>query len=159
MPVTDRDFRQVLGRFASGVTVVTTTGSGHRPYGLTATAFASVSLHPPLVLVCISRAAESFPHFEAAGTFAVNFLAAGQQQLSERFAVSGADKFAGVPWRKGVTGAPILDGVLAYVECTVEHRYGGGDHVIYVGRVEAALAREGEPLVYYSGRYRELLRG
>ncbi len=158
MPVTEAEFRRVLSRFASGVTVVTTTARDRRAYGLTVTAFASVSLKPPLVLVCISRAAESFSHFETAGAFAVNFLAAGQREISERFATSGGDKFAGLAWRTGTTGAPILDGALGYVECSLEHRYEGGDHVIYVGRVEAAHAAEGEPLVYFSGQYRELRR-
>ncbi len=156
MPV-DRDtFRRVLANFAAGVTVVTTTGADGQPYGLTATAFTSVSLEPPLVLVCVGHASETLPHFAARGVFAVHFLRDDQRPLAERFATSGGDKFAGVPWRFGSTGAPVLDGVLARVECRIAARHEAGDHAILVGQVEDAACGDGSPLLYCLGRYRSL---
>ena len=150
-------FRKVMGNFAAGVTVVTTRGTDQKPYGLTATAFSSVSLLPPLALVCVDRNAESFPHFEPSGVFAVNFLGREQESISQRFAVSGGDKFDGVAWRSGVLGAPLLDGTIGHVECRIHHTYEGGDHVIYVGEIESAAASDGEPLVYFRGAYRSVV--
>ncbi|GIW41653.1 MAG: hypothetical protein KatS3mg076_2230 [Candidatus Binatia bacterium] len=156
MPVDPLEFRRVLGHFPAGVTVVTVRGEDGRPYGLTATAFTSVSLDPPLVLVCVDRKSESFPHFERAGAFAVNFLRLDQRETSQRFARSGGDKFADVPYETVATGSPVLRDRLGFLDCTLVHRYEGGDHVIYVGRVEAADAGPGEPLLYYRGAYRRL---
>src|SRR6185295_209597 len=103
MAIEKTEFRRVLGHFAAGVTVITTIGDDGKPYGLTATAFTSVSLDPPLVLVCVDKRAESHPHFHTSRVFAVNFLAADQQELSRRFAVSGGEKFSAVSVRAGVT--------------------------------------------------------
>ena len=150
-------FRSVMANFAAGVTVVTTNGRDQSPYGLTATAFTSVSLLPPLALVCIDKNAESFPHFETSGVFAVNLLARDQESLSQRFAVSGGEKFDGVAWHRGTLGAPLLDGTIGHVECRIVHAYDGGDHVIYVGEIESARAGEGEPLVYFRGAYRSVV--
>lgn len=154
MAIDKQLFRSVLGNFAAGVTVITTVGADGTPFGLTATAFTSVSLIPPLVLACIDKRSETYSCFGSSKVFAANFLGQDQQQVSQRFAVSGGDKFAGVEWRPGVIGAPILAGTIGYVECRVRHEYDGGDHTIYVGEVEAAEAQGGEPLIYFRGAYR-----
>ena len=156
MPIDKQEFRRVLGHFAAGVTIITTIGDDAKPYGLTATAFTSVSLEPALVLVCIDKRAESHPHFHTSRVFAVNFLAIDQQELSRRFAVSGGDKFTGITLREGVTGAPILADVLGHLECRTTDVCEGGDHTIFIGQVEAADAREGEPLLYFRGAYRQV---
>jgi flavin reductase (DIM6/NTAB) family NADH-FMN oxidoreductase RutF len=156
MAIDKQQFRKVMGRFAAGVTVVTTVAEDGTPSGLTATAFTSVSLQPPLVLVCIDKNAESLASVRRSGVFAVNFLRAAQEAVSQRFAVSGGDKFAGVSTRSGVTGAPLLADSLGYVECRTTDVHDAGDHFIFVGQVEAADAGEGEPLVYFNGAYREL---
>jgi 3-hydroxy-9,10-secoandrosta-1,3,5(10)-triene-9,17-dione monooxygenase reductase component len=156
VPIDKSVFRRLLGSFAAGVTVVTTRGRDRRPYGLTATAFTSVSLEPPLVLVCIDRKSESHPHFAPGGAFAVNFLAHDQQDLSQRFAVSGGDKFAGIGWAAGALGAPILDGTIGHVECRIVQAYDGGDHTIFVGEIESGEANDEEPLVYFRGGYRRI---
>jgi flavin reductase (DIM6/NTAB) family NADH-FMN oxidoreductase RutF len=157
MPIDKQLFRAVMGNFAAGVTVVTTRTSDDAPCGLTATAFTSVSLLPPLALVCVDKKSESYPHFEPAGVFAVNFLGAGQEEISQRFAVSGGDKFAGLRWRRGRLGAPLLAGTIGHLECRIVHAYDGGDHTIYVGEIEAAEANDGEPLVYFRGAYRRVV--
>ncbi len=156
MPIERDDFRRVLGNFASGVTVVTTLGPDGAPYGLTATAFTSVSLDPPLVLVCVDKRAESLPHLQASQLFAVNFLAGGDEERSRRFAVSGGDKFSGVSWSAAVTGAPILANVVGYVDCRVVQTLSAGDHLIFVGQVEAAAAFDAEPLLFFRGGYRAM---
>lgn len=149
-------FRRVMGNFAAGVTVVTTVGPAGQPYGLTATAFTSVSLLPPLALVCVDKKSETYPYFHPAGVFAVNFLSVDQEYVSQRFATSGGDKFDGLEWRGGELGAPLLAGTVGYVECRIAHAYEGGDHTIYVGEIAAADAAEGEPLVYFRGAYRRV---
>jgi flavin reductase (DIM6/NTAB) family NADH-FMN oxidoreductase RutF len=149
-------FRRVMGCFASGVTVVTTRRPDGQPCGLTANAVTSVSLTPPLLLICVDKKAESYPHFAAAGVFAVNVLTDDQEELSSRFATSGGDKFADVPFHWGEHGAPIIDGHLAALECRIVHAYAGGDHTIYVGEVEAAASHDGQPLLYYRGAYGRL---
>src|SRR5262245_56624201 len=136
MPIDKDVFRRVLSNFAAGVTIVRTVDTERRPHGLTATAFTSVSLDPPLVLVCIDKKAETYPQFDPAGIFAVNFLAHDQQHLSQRFAKSGGDKFADCAWRRGQLGAPLLEGAVGYVECRIRHAYEGGDHMTYVGEIE-----------------------
>lgn len=153
MPIDKDTFRQVLSNFAAGVTVVTTLDRERRPHGLTATAFTSVSLDPPLVLVCIDRKAETFPHFAPAGVFAVNFLAADQREVSQHFARHGGDKFSGLAWRAGTLGAPLLDGTIGHVECRIAHAYEGGDHVIYVGEIDSAAANDGQPLLHFRHAY------
>lgn len=162
----DRDtFRQVLGHFAAGVTVITTVDLEGTPYGLTATAFSSVSLDPPLVLVCVDRKSESHPHFSASGVFAVNFLAQEQEEISRRFAVSGGDKFRGVAYRRGVTRAPLLEGTIGYVECELRQVVQAGDHTVFIGEVVGAgeatsaggsTAESFTPLLHYKGKYRRL---
>jgi flavin reductase (DIM6/NTAB) family NADH-FMN oxidoreductase RutF len=149
-------FRRVLSHFAASVTVVTTVDEAQRPYGLTATAFSSVSLDPPLVLVCVDKKAETYHQFEPAGIFAVNFLALDQRDLSQHFAKHGGDKFNDLRWRPGVLGAPLLADTIGHVECRIRHWYDAGDHTIMVGEIESADAREGEPLVHFRHAYRRV---
>ena len=155
MPIEKPLFRRVMGSFAAGVTVVTTRGPDGAPYGLTATAFSSVSLLPPLALVCVDKKSESYPYFEPAGIFGVSFLERAQEEVSQRFATSGGDKFADLAWHRGdALGAPLIDGAIGYVECRIVYAHAGGDHTIYVGEIEAAGTADGEPLVYFRGAYR-----
>lgn len=158
MLIDKEQFRKALSRFAAGVTVVTTVAEDGTPAGLTATAFTSVSLQPPLVLVCVDARAESLEPLRRSRVFAVNFLDETQEEISARFAVSGGDKFGGLKTRRGVTGAPVLDGALGYVDCRTTDVHEAGDHFIFVGEVEAAGARDGLPLLYFGGAYRRLSR-
>jgi flavin reductase (DIM6/NTAB) family NADH-FMN oxidoreductase RutF len=144
------EYRRVLGHFATGVTVVTTHDTDGRPAGLTANAFAAVSIDPPLVLVCIDRNAETHQLIESAGCFAINVLADSQEALARRFAEKDRERrFDGVAWREEATGAPVLAEVLAWIDCRVHARTEGGDHTIFIGEVAAADALEGAPLVFY----------
>lgn len=151
------DFRRGLSHFASGVTVVTTRDRDGRPAGLTASAFTSVSLVPPLILVCVAQNAQSYPALRDSKGFAINILASGQEGISNRFASSKgvpAEKFDGVAHTAGTLGFPLLDGALACLECTTVHAYPGGDHTIFVGQVEAVRTHaDAEPLLYFRGRY------
>jgi len=156
MPIDKTELRRVMGHFPTGVTVVTTISKAGKLYGLTANSFTSVSLVPPLLLVCVDKRAESYPCFEESKCFTVNFLAEDQEDLSRRFATTGVDKFEGVGYRMGANQAPILNGVLAYLECKVVGAYEGGDHTIYVGEIEQADTREAKPLLFYRGGYRSL---
>lgn len=155
MPVNDAEFKLALSHFASGVTVVTTEWNGKK-YGMTVASFASLSLHPPLVLICIDRTVQTHDAIAAAGTFGVSILAKGQADLSNRFASRSDDKFSGVAIETGVLGVPLIGGALARIECTLADRLPGGDHTIFVGLVESIATAEGEPLIYYRGGYREI---
>lgn len=156
------DFRRVMSQFASGVTIITAWDADQRPTGLTASSFTSVSLHPPLILVCVSQKAQSYPAIKAAGRFAVNILSRGQEAVSRRFATTTStrdEKFAGLDYRPGPLGLPILTDALAELECTVVHAYPGGDHTIFVAQVDAADSRGDagkEPLLYFRGTYSRL---
>jgi flavin reductase (DIM6/NTAB) family NADH-FMN oxidoreductase RutF len=152
------EFRQVLAHFASGVTIVTTCDSEQRPTGLTASAFCSVSLDPPLILICVDHKSQSFPHLRECGRFAINILHQGHEQLSRRFASSRLDKFDGVAHRMGALGVPLIDAALAHLECRTVSAHVEGDHTIFVGHVESIGVGEGEPLLYYRGRYHKLHR-
>jgi len=155
----DRDlFRAVLGRFASGITVVTAQDASGQPHGMTVSAFSSLSLDPPLVLVCVSTDATMAPVIEAATTFAVNVLADSQEAMSRRFAGKVDDRFAGVGYAKGEHGDALLDDALATIQCRIVARHPAGDHVIVVGQVEQASAHDGRPLLYYRGGYAQLER-
>ena len=152
--VTDpKELRRALGRFATGVTIVTTCAADGRLEGLTANSFSSVSLDPPLVLWSLDRSARSLPRFMAAKWFAVNVLGSHQQTLSTRFARPLPDKFAGIGYTPGLGGCPVLDDGLAHFECSVFNRVNAGDHVIFLGKVERLTHRDGEPLLYSSGQY------
>jgi len=149
-------FRQVLGHFCSGITVVTAVADGV-PAGLTCQSFFSVSLDPPLVAFSSSRASTSYPAIRRAQSFCINILAHGQEPLSTAFARSGGDKWRGVSWRPGRTGSPILDGVLAWVECTTVVEHEAGDHYLTIGRVVSLeQAGAGDPLLYFRGSYGRL---
>lgn len=146
-------FRQVMGHFASGITVVTAVGADG-PIGLTAQSFVSLSLDPPLVALCPARTSSTWPRIRDVGAFCVNILGEQQEDVCRAFAMSGADKFAGVQWIPGPTGSPVLSDVLAWADCRLEVEHDGGDHVIVVGRVvDLDVNQEGSPLLFYRGGY------
>jgi flavin reductase (DIM6/NTAB) family NADH-FMN oxidoreductase RutF len=152
-----REFRNALGSFATGVTVVTALDLDGKPIGLTVSSFNSVSLAPPLILWSLSLVS---PHFEAfckAGRYAVNVLSAEQRNMSDRFATRNDDHFADLPQHVGLGGVPLIDGCCAWFECVGEAQYPGGDHLIFVGRVERfAQGAATSPLIFHSARYRAL---
>ena len=150
------DFRKVLGHFASGVTIITTTDGDGRPTGLTASAFTSVSLEPPLILVCVAHKSQSYPAMLERGRFAVNFLRREQEELSKRFATSRLDKFEGVPHQICELGVPILNEALAHVACVTVNKHVEGDHTVFIGRIEECGTTDGMPLLYYRGKYDSL---
>ncbi len=156
MPIDKNELRRVMGHFATGVTIITTHAATGELHGLTANAVASLSLVPPLLLICVDKKAESYPSFGESGVFTVNILSSDQEALSRRFAVSGGNKFEGVSYRIGANGAPILEGSLGFLECRITANHDGGDHTIYVGEVQEAQTREGKPLLFYRGGYREI---
>ena len=148
------DFRNALGMFATGVTIVTARDANGMRVGLTANSFNSVSLAPPLVLWSLSRHAGSMPAFTRGSHYAINILSAEQRLLAERFASKEPDRFAGVAFREGIHGALILEGAAAVFECFNRSQYEEGDHVIFVGEVERCARREGaQPLIFHGGRY------
>lgn len=155
MPIDDAQFKAAMSHFASGVTVVTTEHEG-RPYGLTVASFASLSLHPPLVLVCIEKSVKSHDAIAGAGRFGVSILSQSQQDVSGRFASKVEDKFAGMNMRTGELGVPLVEGAICTLECRVQSQLPGGDHTIFVGEVVEARTGEGAPLVYYRSGYREI---
>ena len=150
------ELRKALGRFATGVTVITTCDAGGKPEGLTANSFSSLSLDPPLVLWSLQGAARSLPAFRTAEYFVVNVLASAQQPLSEHFDQSRKDKFDGVDFDAGVGGCPVLPGSLAVIECRTERQLDAGDHVLFVGEVLQFSQRAGKPLVFSGGEYHQL---
>ena len=148
------DFRKVLSHFAAGVTIITTADAEGRPTGLTATAFTSVSLDPPLILICVSHKSQSYPALLERGQFAVNFLRREHEDMSRRFATTRGDKFDGVVFRMSALGLPVLTEALGHVECVTVNQHVEGDHTVLIGRVEACdTADSGEPLVYFRGKY------
>ena len=147
-----RAFRRCLAQFGTGVTVITAQ-AGEEKAGVTVNSFASLSLEPPLVTWAIKRESRSYSVFEQAGHFAVNILAADQMDVSRCFASGDTDKFAQVAWRPGGSGAPLLDDVLATLECEITAKHEGGDHVLLVGRVRHFARFEREPLLFVQGRY------
>jgi flavin reductase (DIM6/NTAB) family NADH-FMN oxidoreductase RutF len=152
-----KDFRHALGRFATGIMVVTGVGRDGRPVGVTVNAFSSVSLDPPLVLFCLGRQASTYSALAEGERFAVNILAEDQRALSDRFAGKAEDKFAGLDYEQGAGGCPLLAGALGWLECRREATHDGGDHGIVVGRVEGLRAGgDGRPLLYFRGAYRTL---
>jgi flavin reductase ActVB len=147
-------FRAALSRFASGVTVVTARGYDGSDHGMTVSAFSSLSLEPPLVLVCLDETATLLPHLLAAATFGISILGAAQRELSRRFADQSIDRFDGVSFTRAPSGPALLDGAAAHLECRRTAVHPGGDHVIIVGEVLSARSSAEEPLVYYHRRYR-----
>lgn len=148
-----RRFRQALGRFATGVTVITTRTSCGRLEGLTANSFSALSLDPPLILWSLRREAPSLSGFLEAGAFVVNVLAADQSHLSRRFATPDLDKFAAIGHAPGLAGCPVLDDALAGFECRTESVSEAGDHLLFIGRVARARFRDGHPLIFSAGQY------
>lgn len=149
------EFRNALGAFATGVTIVTTTDSAGVPVGVTASSFNSVSLDPPLVLWSLAKSAQSRDAFCSSGHFAIHVLAESQEATSNRFARSGEDKFAGVDWSPGSIGSPVFDTYAAVFQCRTRYQYEGGDHIILVGEVVAYERRDEAPLLFHGGRYAE----
>jgi flavin reductase (DIM6/NTAB) family NADH-FMN oxidoreductase RutF len=155
----DKQFRSVLGHFATGVTIITAMDRDE-PVGMAANSFTSLSLDPPLILFCVAHTSSTWPRIEAAGTFAVNILGEEGEALCQLFATKGADRFASTPWRVGVSGAPVLEEAIAYLDCRFEAEYPGGDHKIIVGRVLDLDMREGaRPLLFYRGGYERMHEG
>ena len=148
-----RALRRAFGSFATGVTITTTLGPDGQPVGFTANSFASVSLDPPLLMVCLAETASSWPAFRDAGFFAVNILSEAQRDASTRFATRGVDKFAAVDWRQGQTGAPLIDDTVAWFDCRTEQIVPAGDHAILLGRVVDFGCSDGAPLGYCRGAY------
>ena len=155
--IDSRDFRNALGMFATGVTVVTAMSSDGKPYGVTCNSFASVSLNPPLVLWSLGMFSQGLPIFQNASHFTVNVLAASQAGLASQFAKSIGDKFAGVVWAPGRGNAPVLADVVANFQCRAANRYYGGDHVIFLGAVEAYAYNRQEPLLFARGSFGQFL--
>ncbi len=151
-----REIRHVMGHFATGVTIVTTKDKAGVPTGITANAFSSLSLNPPLVLVCIDKKANCYECFEDSKVFAVNLLGEHQEQLANRFATKGIEKFQDTAWHMSANGIPLLDHTIGFIECRVTQGYDGGDHTIYLGHVLHAEAAGDRPLLFYKGKYQRL---
>jgi flavin reductase (DIM6/NTAB) family NADH-FMN oxidoreductase RutF len=158
MSIDPDTFRAVLGRFASGVTVVTTCSADGTDHGMTVSAFCSVSLDPPLVLACIGHDASMHGPIMREDRFGVSILAVGQEALARRFADQRSDRFDGVGYTRGQLGVALIDDAVAHLECRVVERYETGDHTVVLGHVEAAAADDGRPLAYYRGGYTQLER-
>ena len=154
-----REFRRALGQFASGVTVVTTRDAAGLPQGLTASSFCSVSLDPPLVLVCVDNRLGARRAIEESGLFAVSVLSESQESVSRRFASGGTDKFASGDLLPGASGLPLVAGALAHIECRLADAHLAGDHTIFVGEVVRLLTTPGRPLLYHESGYRRLEAG
>ena len=152
--VISADFRATLGAFGSGIVVATGMLDGI-PAGFAAQSFSSLSLDPPLVALFPGKQSSSWPKLRDSGSFCINVLSVQQQSVCERFAQSGADKFAGLEWRTGVTGSPILSSVLAYIDCDLDAEHDAGDHTIAVGRVRdlAVVEADAQPLLFFRGGY------
>jgi flavin reductase (DIM6/NTAB) family NADH-FMN oxidoreductase RutF len=158
MSIDSATFRSVLGRFVSGVTILTARDAEDVDHGMTVSAFCSTSLEPPLVLFCIAHDAALHPVLLEHDRMAVSILTASQEAIARRFAEKLDNRFDGVGFTRGVTGAPLIEGALAVIEGRVVHRYPGGDHTIFLAEVLAASATMDEPLVYYRGGYAHLPR-
>ena len=159
MTIDPDSFRSVLGRFASGITVVTTRDAEQRDLGMTVSAFCSVSLEPPLVQVCVDHAASLYAALVVSQRYGVSILAAEQEALSRRFATAESTRrFDGIGYRRGESGVLLLDDALAHLECRVVASHDTGDHTMFVGEVESATARNARPLLYYRGGYAQLER-
>jgi flavin reductase (DIM6/NTAB) family NADH-FMN oxidoreductase RutF len=156
MAISNDEFRAALSRFPSGVTVVTTKDAGDVLHGITVSAFCSLSLDPPMVLICIEKAAGSHDALAESKAFVVNILSSTQASLSEQFASLLPDKFLGVSHRPGLNGMPVLESVVASLECSLKQVSDGGDHSIFVGDVENVSFTDGDPILYFRGDYRAI---
>lgn len=153
MPLSSDQLRKILGHFATGVTVVTTRLASGEPWGFTVNAFTSVSLSPPLILVCVGHGGDSFQVMSEAEYFAVNFLAEDQEDLSRVFASRSRERFQGVPHEDSANGTPLLKGCLGFLECRKSASHAHGDHTILIGEVLAGKAVGGSPLLFYRSSY------
>jgi flavin reductase (DIM6/NTAB) family NADH-FMN oxidoreductase RutF len=154
-----RALRDVLGQFATGVTVITTTGENGAPVGMAANSFASVSLDPPLVVWSLALKSPSLSAFRRSGTFAINIMCDQSKDLALQFSRPSPDKFAGVDWREGVDGCPVLDGAAAVLQCRTQSRIPGGDHEMYLGRVIQFTNAGKRPLIFHQGSFAEIGTG
>jgi flavin reductase (DIM6/NTAB) family NADH-FMN oxidoreductase RutF len=153
-PIDESRFRQVLGHFPTGVTVVAAKSDDEPPVGLAVGSFFSISLDPPLVGFCPGKSSSSWPKIEATGHFCVNILAEDQEDVARVFAGKGEDKFESIGWKPAGTGSPVIRDVLAWIDCAIEDVHDAGDHYIVTGRVhELKVEREGHPLVFFRGGY------
>jgi flavin reductase (DIM6/NTAB) family NADH-FMN oxidoreductase RutF len=155
-PVSRDLFRRACGRFITGVAIASVIDSAGRPHGLTINSFTSVSLEPPLVLICLGHQAAALAAFRDARTFGVSILELGQVQISERFARYSDDRFEGTSWHTGAHNTPLVDGAIATLECRLERWFAAGDHDVFLGEVVAAELFPGEPLTFFAGDYRQL---
>ncbi len=151
-----RLYRRTCAQFTTGITVVTTLDSHGHPHGMTVNSFSSVSLDPPLVLVSVDLRNAILGHFISTSWFAINVLAEHQEDLSRRFSSAAENRFLGLEWSAGISGAPLLEGVLAQLECAVVRTFEAGDHTVLIGEVRSASHRQGKPLVYFDSAYRHL---
>jgi flavin reductase (DIM6/NTAB) family NADH-FMN oxidoreductase RutF len=158
-PLDPRDFRNALGTFATGVTIITAMTDDGKPYGLTCNSFASVSINPPLVLWSLGMYSQGLPVFQDTSHFAVNVLGVSQAALASKFAKTGVDRFAGVDWKPGLGKAPLIADSVAYFQCRAANRYYGGDHVIFLGAVEAYTYNKKEPLLFVGGGFGRFVSG
>ncbi|MDQ6888341.1 MAG: flavin reductase family protein [Gemmatimonadota bacterium] len=158
MPFDPAAFRSVLGRFASGVTVVTARDARGTDHGMTVSSFCSLSLDPALVLLCVEHSAEMHAVLQEASTFAINILSSAQEPLARRFAEVMPDRFDGIGFARGTTGVALLADVLGTIECERRESFPGGDHTIFTGEVVTASSSAGRPLLYYRGGYAQLER-
>jgi flavin reductase (DIM6/NTAB) family NADH-FMN oxidoreductase RutF len=149
-------YRRTCALFATGITVITTVDKNGHPHGMTVNSFSSVSLDPPLVLVCVDLKNALLGHFLTTASFAVNILGEHQEDVSRRFSTASENRFHGVEWERGTSGVPLLAGVLAWMECGVTQTFEVGDHAVLVGEVRHAWHREGKPLVYFNSSYQNI---
>jgi flavin reductase (DIM6/NTAB) family NADH-FMN oxidoreductase RutF len=154
MTILDRaELREAFGKFPTGVTVVTTVADDGSPVGFTANSFSSVSLDPPLLLVCPARSMSCFSIFETCRRFAVNVLAEGQQEISSTFAVYQGDRFSEISWRQDAAGQPLIDGAVGQFSCTTHQTVDAGDHIILIGAIDSVVSSERPSLGFFSGGY------
>ena len=151
--VDSQQFRSAMSHFCTGVVVATACLNGE-PVGFAAQSFVSLSLDPPLVALCPAKTSTSWPKIREAGHFCINMLSASQQSICDAFARSGGDKFAGLEWQPGVTGSPVLRGILAYADCVLDAEHDAGDHTVAIGRVhDVQIVESGKPLLFFGGDY------
>lgn len=153
MTIDPQQLRAVMGHFATGVTIITTKDKNGKPYGLTANAFTSVSLQPPLALVCIDKNVQCYFCFGESKVFSVNVLGEGQEEISRRFATKGVEKFDGVRSRLGQNGVVLLEDAIAHLECKIVNSFDGGDHTVYIGEIIDADSSGDRPLLFFKGKY------
>lgn len=155
-PVKKHEFTRACAQFATGVTIASVRDEHGTAHGLTVNSFTSVALVPPLILICVGHETSVIQYFRKAGHFGISMLSEEQQDLSERFARKGKDRFEKVDWAPGVTGVPLVSNVIGAMECAARERFTVGDHDIFIGEVVHTMVREGRPLLYFGSQYRRL---